>query len=245
MFSFFYKLWLSIFRFRHYPFFRQYQITQYSHPLPIEIWTMIIEFAYDPLRYGWHRDLWLIARTSKTHYDAVKYLFIRFCEKSHFPQNSKLYLSIDDYINIMIKNCPIIEPGFFMRVPDFYFSGLTIMSSRKYTFYSKNCYDKKIKFFQQNYFTNRCSISKTCTNQSKNIFFSQHTDTHEDVTLKDPTIIIPYITPQYTRGIFAIVRNEWGDVLYAYEDHTGIKCESHLINNYDNQFKYILALVKK
>ena len=84
--------------------------------LPPEIWEIIIEFTYDPCNKGWHRNLWKIGLVTKMHHSLVCYLFKKYMKKPTFPKmRTKLFLLEDDIIQYMIKDVPVIKPGFVVR----------------------------------------------------------------------------------------------------------------------------------
>ena len=239
-----YNIWKSIFQYIN--SFKLFNTKRVSliNPLPAEIWQLIIEFAYDPIRLGWHRDLWRIACTSKMHYNIVKYFFDKYMNNPIFqeikPKNfffsrsNKLYLSVDDYLNITTKNCPIIEPGFFIYQTGFYFAATTISSVVSYYKHSlsiENCYNSKINFFEQDHFTKRCLVCKIRTVKTETGFLYWRREVYKNVVLEQPIIVIPYMSHIGIRSIFVIIKNSFGSLLYSYSDYTSSKAAISDWNN--------------
>ena len=161
--------------------------------LPSELWLIIIDKTY-PIRWGWNRRLFHVSRTSKAHYHAVEYLFKRYVENPVFPlwrychhPNGPL-LSIVSLIKYLIRDFPVIEPGFVIKTGPTHLS----LDPTPEEFYYKNIYSG-VNFFDHIGSTQRCLVAKTSINVDG--------DKLQVNTIENPVIIIPNSN---TNSVYAI-----------------------------------------
>ena len=118
---------------------------------PAEIWEKIIVFAY-PLKFGWHRRLWVIASLSHMHYNIVKYLFECFMKNPVFlSKTNSPFLSITNAIKYITRDLPEMDGAFLSR---------ETTVQRYFNFKFSNFITGE-NFSASEYSTKRCLIAKT------------------------------------------------------------------------------------
>ena len=161
--------------------------------LPAEIWEKIIEFAYNPAKCGWHKNLFKIAFVSKMHNDLIRYLFKKFIEKPiiMFATNTLLK---NDIVRYMVRNGSVIEKGYLLRN----LNG-TYDDSH---FCFENC-ESRNKFFDSNISKNRYIVANHVTHIK-----TRGKDKGRAVHLKlnCPVIVVPFVDPglDFIRGVYVI-----------------------------------------
>ena len=171
--------------------------------LPIEIWRMIIEFAYDPLKLGWHRDLQKISLTSKIHCDLIQYLFELYIKNPVFPTGRfSGYLIKKDIIKYLIRDVAPIDPGFLSRTknidPRFLSRTKKLALNKKEKksyknalYFSDKNYYHGTNFYEKTYINSRYLIAKSYTQIEKNL----HETRISEIQVEIPILIIPYTNP--------------------------------------------------
>ena len=185
--------------------------------LPIEIWQKIIEFAYNPLRRGWHKDLCkIIALVSKMHCELVKYIFYNFVRKPRFPEQMPNILSETAVVHCLMQNLPEIMPGFL--VEDSY------IKKNPVRFTYTNCINNNdffSSFTQQMNDNSIFEMYKSCrflvahsyTKIIKADYLHRKCNTYEQI--KKPFIVLPFKKCVIIIGNDSIMKK-----IYCDDDHT-------------------------
>ena len=159
--------------------------------LPIEIWQIIIEYAYD-LHYGWHCGVFKLCLASRTYNELVKYLFQKFINKPVFLKQDAAFLSMKEIIKFMTKDLPKLVDGYLIEDE-----------------YSRNVDFSLINFitdenFFHKYKNERCFVAYSYFRKNKKGDCLQ-------IKLSDPIIIAPFTyykpTGLLTQGVYLIGNN--------------------------------------
>ena len=147
--------------------------------IPRDVWSLIIEFAYDPLKRGWYYYMWRLCLVSKMHNSIVKELFRKFAKNPIFPDRRNFFTA-RDVINYLIRDAPVIKGGFYV---EYVYNG-----KRKTKFSFKNCINDN-NFFDNN--DKRFFVAKHYS-QFRLVNGYYNPTKAQIIKLDHPIIIIPF-----------------------------------------------------